>query len=107
MEQPKHTPGPWTIEMEPYGPESFDGFLSIESATQTICTDVSNCDAPLISAAPDLLEALEACFPYMHDLDAENFDDASAGIIEDYKLSEDFKKMKAALAKAKNVELAK
>lgn len=58
MEQPKHTPGPWTIEMEPYGPESFDGFLSIESATQTICTDVSNCDAPLISAAPDLLEIL-------------------------------------------------
>jgi len=64
-------------------------------------------NAKLIAAAPDLLEALEACFPYMHDLDKENFDDAAAGIIEDYTLSQAFRKMKAAIAKATNPELSK
>lgn len=48
----KHTPGPWYIEID-------DTTTRVESKTFTICEYVSNCDADLISAAPDLLAALE------------------------------------------------
>jgi hypothetical protein len=48
----KHTPGPWWIEVE-------ETETRIESKLQTICENVSNCDAPLIAAAPELLAMLE------------------------------------------------
>lgn len=48
----KHTPAPWTVDV-------LDYVTNIESEHQTICTNVSNCDADLIAAAPDLLSTLE------------------------------------------------
>lgn len=48
----KHTPGPWTVEVG-------QTETCIESKYQTIALDVSNCDADLIAAAPEMLEALE------------------------------------------------
>ncbi len=49
----KHTPGPWRVEVG-------DDTTSVESKYFTIASDVSNEDAALIAAAPDLLAACEA-----------------------------------------------
>lgn len=49
--KPKHTPGPWTIDV-------LDKTTNIEAKYQTIATDVSNCDADLIAAAPEMLASL-------------------------------------------------
>ena len=46
------TQGKWWVEVH-------DNDTSIESNHQTICTNVSNCDADLIAAAPEMLEALK------------------------------------------------
>ena len=54
----RHTRGPWTIEIN-------DNETWIESETQTIASQVSNCDASLIAAAPDMFNALEVL---MHEL---------------------------------------
>lgn len=48
----KHTPAPWTVDV-------LDDVTNIEASHQTICTNVSNCDADVIAAAPDMLLALE------------------------------------------------
>ncbi len=58
-----HTPGPWTVEVH-------DTTTTIEALSQTVAVDVSNCDAALIAAAPELLEALRAALtwlPYVGD----------------------------------------
>ena len=47
-----YTKGKWYVEVSR---ES----TSVESESQTICTEVSNCDADLISASPDMYEALK------------------------------------------------
>lgn len=47
-----HTPGPWRVECD--NDETW-----IESDSQTICTFVSNCDARLIAAAPDLFSFVQ------------------------------------------------
>lgn len=94
MPQPTHTPGPWTIEMEPHSRKTSDGFLSIESALYTICTNVSNCDAALIAAAPDLLDALVALI------------DCVSVRIDDPRIKR-FDAARAAIAKATGVELSK
>ena len=49
---PTHTKGPWRVEIH-------DKRTSVESDVFTICDDVSNNDADLIAAAPELLEALK------------------------------------------------
>jgi hypothetical protein len=48
-----YTKGKWYILVEQHE-------TSIEAESQTICTNVSNCDADLISAAPNMYEALKA-----------------------------------------------
>lgn len=48
----KHTPGPWRVEVH-------QATTTIESKHFTIASDVCNDDAPLIAAAPELLEALK------------------------------------------------
>lgn len=48
-----YTKGKWYVEVSR---ES----TSVESESQTICTEVSNCDADLISASPDMFLALKA-----------------------------------------------
>ena len=48
-----HTPGPWIVKVH-------DDYTNVESKYYTICADVTNADAALISAAPDLLAALKA-----------------------------------------------
>lgn len=53
MKTNKHTPGPWVVEVH-------DKETTVESKYQTICTNVSNCDADIIAAAPEMLAALEA-----------------------------------------------
>lgn len=57
----KHTPGPWHIEVH-------EKMTSIEGKHQTIACDVSNCDARLIAAAPDLLEVLKDARDYIESL---------------------------------------
>ncbi len=53
----KHTPGPWMVEV-------LETTTNIEAKSQTVALDVSNNDADLIAAAPDMLEALKAVFMY-------------------------------------------
>ena len=48
-----YTKGEWTVEV-------YDDYTNVEAEHQTICTDVSNCDAQLIAAAPDMYEALKS-----------------------------------------------
>ncbi len=50
-----HTPGPWTLQ--PIGDETECNILG---AGRELIATVSDNDAPLIAAAPDLLAALEA-----------------------------------------------
>ena len=112
MAQTAHTPGPWTVAengryINYHNDVVGTSFFLIHETFRDEFKEEQAANMALIAAAPDLLEALNACFPYMHDLDAENFADASAGIIEDYTLSEAFRKMKAAIAKATNPELSK
>ena len=47
-----YTKGEWKVEVT-------TNFTTIEAESQTICTNVSNCDAQLIASAPDLYEALK------------------------------------------------
>jgi hypothetical protein len=82
MSKPKHTPGPWWVEVHPTQ-------TSVEAKHQTVALDVSNDDAKLIAAAPDLKDALE------HMLDA-------FGLWEDYALGarQALNMARAAIAKA-------
>lgn len=50
--------GDWWVEVS-------DNYTTVESMSQTICSDVSNCDAHLIAASPMMYEALKdiaSCF---------------------------------------------
>ena len=47
----EYTEGKWWVDVH-------DTSTTIEAVSQTICTDVSNCDAHLIAAAPAMHEAL-------------------------------------------------
>jgi len=48
----KYTPGPWEVEV-------LHDTTNIQSKYQTVACDVSNCDADLIAAAPEMLEELK------------------------------------------------
>lgn len=49
----KHTPGPWSVVV-------LDTETIVDAPSQTVANEVSNSDADLIAAAPDLLAALIA-----------------------------------------------
>ena len=51
-----HTPGPWTIEYETEGGEPYDDGVRIDSPEGPVAFNVIDCSAPLIAAAPELLE---------------------------------------------------
>lgn len=81
---------------------SFEGchVCNIEIAYGDEAYIEATANARLIAAAPELLDALKTCFPFMHDLEYDNQEDRSVGMYKDLELSAAFKKMKAALAKA-------
>lgn len=55
MNKPKHTPGPWIVDGN-----GFDPSWNISGSENSICdVRTSRADAQLMSAAPELLEALE------------------------------------------------
>lgn len=91
MTKHKHTPGPW----ECIGSMDEDGECRIRQTSsvkrgdgfyseRTICEEVRSCaDARLITAAPELLAALEALTAHWDDLksgDSLNVDAARAAI---------------------------
>lgn len=49
---------PWRVEV-------YDDYTNIENKYYTIATDVANCDAHLIAAAPEMLEALKIAYQNM------------------------------------------
>lgn len=57
----EHTPGPWTVSHA----KQEDGGCSIVSATGTVAWHVSEDDARLIAAAPELLDALAGVLQWM------------------------------------------
>ena len=66
----KHTPGPWVIgaEGEIYGPD-VSGTMQYREIIPAD-TVLSDADASLIAAAPDLLAVVEAVAKYFADTDA-------------------------------------
>jgi aldehyde:ferredoxin oxidoreductase len=48
-----HTPAPWTVCIH-------EQETTVEAESQTVCAFVSNCDANLIAAAPELLALAKA-----------------------------------------------
>ncbi len=48
----EYTEGKWWVEVS-------DDFTTVEAKSQTICTDVSNCDAYLIAQSPRMADLLE------------------------------------------------
>ncbi len=54
-----HTPGPWAYDQEE--DNSTDFWVFQENGPARIAVEVSERDAALIAAAPDLLAALELC----------------------------------------------
>ena len=53
----KHTPGPWIASPDPYGIVD-DWMVGVQGGKADQVAVCSRCDASLIAAAPDLLEAL-------------------------------------------------
>lgn len=105
----KHTPGPWFVSDEEQTivyvkmPNGYEPGICDTAAPSITCLRQDSeliANAHLIAAAPELLDALNACLPFMHDLEHENHEDMSVGIFKDLELSAAFEKMKAALAKA-------
>ena len=73
----EHTPGPWRIDDDPYHIiAAYNGdwsdFWSVATATGDCGPGKSRtaANARLISAAPDLLEALEVALPFIRTSDA-------------------------------------
>lgn len=111
MSKPKHTPGPWFIKPTPSG--TFGrGWKEISPSVVTcaeyhssrdgvVCgVQMSDANAHLISAAPDMLEALLLAESAMNHMgDALNGMDAV--IDEDQEHFQAFEKVRAAIAKAK------
>jgi hypothetical protein len=57
-----HTPGPWAYDQE--SDNSTDFWVFQENGPARIAVEVSERDAALIAAAPDLLAALHQCLRY-------------------------------------------
>lgn len=65
MNKPTHTPGPWTLEVNP--PELLLQQFRIHAGRNAVAkvrvsTKNSESNARLIAAAPELLDALKACW---------------------------------------------
>lgn len=58
MSAAQHTPGPWIATRDPAGFASDDFLVGHEGGNADSVATCSECDAPIISAAPDMLEAL-------------------------------------------------
>lgn len=60
MSKSAFTKGPWEPKTKAQWESGFDFFSGADGAF-VFMADVDECDIPLISAAPDLYEALKAC----------------------------------------------
>jgi len=73
----KHTPGPWEIEPSDDGqshwivPAASNRCGWVGDRYMRVSGPIDIHDARLIAAAPDLLEALEACYAALHPNSAE------------------------------------
>ena len=104
----KHTQGPWIISEDGNricyrNPMTGTSAFLRHDIFRGKFNGEQRANMALIAAAPDLLEALNACLPFMHDLEHDNQEDRSVGLIADKELSEAFHKMKAAIEKATSV----
>lgn len=80
------TPGPWTVTVH-------DKWTDVDGPHWTVAGDVSNEDAPLIAAAPDLLSALRDLIA-----DSDDVDDGKLPAISAVALT----RARQAVAKASN-----
>ncbi len=78
--------------INPWG-DSAKGIPSAEDAA----------NARLISAAPELLDAVLAALPYIEDLERDNITDLSVGLVSDKELTRALSAMVAAIEKAKGL----
>lgn len=63
----KYTPGPWIVEIN-------DTHTSVEAKHYTVAADVTNEDAALIAAAPDMLAALKKIADHTEEDDQYTYD---------------------------------
>ena len=61
-----HTPGPWVVESD----DGVDFNVQQVNGPTRVAVEVSERDAQLIAAAPDLLDALNECLAWMESLRA-------------------------------------
>lgn len=64
MEQAKHTPGPWEIREGTYGHASTYDWQIVNKDGEYVCDGDGEANARLITAAPELLDALQAVLDY-------------------------------------------
>jgi hypothetical protein len=83
-----HTPGPWRIEDHDEQGEPYENGVRIDADEGPVAFDVIDCSAPLIAAAPDLLEAMKELIdqlegigiPDWHGAEGLSLDQARAAI---------------------------
>jgi hypothetical protein len=113
MTEATHTPGPWQIgysqksgeaeALAVWPPDMAEGETG---AAICLVAPIGNitlkdeANAWLISAAPDMLEALAAALPYLEGLQEENIYDPSVGLFYDYDLAAALERAKDAIDKA-------
>lgn len=59
MKTPKHTKGPWTNLFNPRGPKGLSHEVWNAERQTLVASELTEANAHLITAAPDMLEALE------------------------------------------------
>ena len=116
--QGKWTPGPWQVmystdksgecALAVWIDEAYDGMVGspiCKVSPESCETEQDKANAQLIAASPELFEALINLWPYIQDLQSENFSDPNAGIFEDEKLTQAYNNAKAVIAKATGKEV--
>ncbi len=63
----QHTPGPWS-HIEDYGTPDGTPLRLVKSEREEIAFYVSEANAALIAAAPELLAALETCLRFLKEI---------------------------------------
>lgn len=97
MKTPKHTKGPWMISMKKSSHTTISG--SIDNQLIPIADNVTQANAALIAAAPEMLEALEDLYQSIKD--CSEFCDAMKSSGFDIDVVESIQRAKQVIRKAK------
>lgn len=72
MKNTKHTKGPWINLFNPRGPKGLSHEVWNAERQTLVASELTEANAHLIAAAPEMYEALQAARKYIHSMLAEN-----------------------------------